>query len=169
MATYNIPAKRNPATLVRSIAVAGLVIGILGGIDYPTFFALTQHYSPELTFQFIASGLLGTAAFTGGFATALLGLILHFVISFVVAAVFLLAASHIAFLRRTAFLSALVYGAAVNIFMSALVLPLSATPKMHVTTLLVVHGLIADAVFVGLPLAITVWRDVRVQKASLAA
>jgi len=170
MATYTgTVASRNPVTLVRSIAVAGLVIGVIGGIDYATFFALTQHFTPEAIFQYIASGLLGPAAFAGGVATALLGLFIHFVISFVVAAVFILAAAQFAFLRRTVFVSAIVYGAAVNMFMSALVLPMSAAPKMPVTTLLVIHGLIADALFVGLPLAIIVWWDARVQKAGVAA
>jgi len=171
MATYTSTnaTARTPISLVRSIGIAGLVIGTVGGFDYVTFFALTQHFTPEGMFQYIASGLLGSAAFTGGFATALLGLLIHFVISFVVAAVFILAASQIAFLRRTVFASAMVFGAAVNMFMSALVLPLSAAPKVPVTTLLVVHGLIGDAIFVGLPLAIIVWRDARVQKASLAA
>jgi hypothetical protein len=170
MATYtSTVAPRNSGTLVRSIAVAGLIIGIVGGIDQTTFFVLTAHFTPVTIFQYIASGLLGPAAFAGGMATALLGLLIHFVISFVVAAVFILAAAQFAFLRRTAFVSAMVYGVAVNMFMSALVLPMSAAPKMPVTSLLVIHGLIADAVFVGLPLAIIVWRDARAQKASVVA
>lgn len=71
--------------------------------------------------------------------------------SFVVAAVFILAASRLAFLHRTVFVSALVHGTAVNLLMSARVLPLSATPKLPVTALLVAHGLTGDALFVGLP------------------
>jgi hypothetical protein len=160
---------RNSVSLVRSTALAGLVIGVLGAVDYVTFFDLTLHTPPLATFQYIASGLLGPAAFAGGYTTALLGLLIHFVIAFVVAGVFILAASWIALVRRTVFLSALVYGAAVNMFMSTLVLPFSAAPKMQVTTVLIVHGLIADAVFVGLPLALIVWRNTRLNNANAMA
>ena len=120
-------------------------------------------------FQFIASGLLGAAAFAGGYTTALLGLLIHFLISFVVAGVFILAASAIAFLRRTVFVSALVYGAAVNMVMSAVVLPFSRAPKIPVTPLLVAHGFIADALFIGLPLAIAVWQNARAKKVRVSA
>jgi uncharacterized membrane protein YagU involved in acid resistance len=151
----------SPGSLARSIAIAGLIIGVVGGIDYAVFFRLTQHLGTIAVFQYIASGLLGAAAFAGGNTTAMVGFLIHFGISFVVAAVFILAASQIAFLRRTVFVSALVYGAAVNMFMSMVVLPYSATPKMTVTTVLIVHGLIGDALIVGLPLALTVWLGAR--------
>lgn len=169
MATISGATERSSTSLVRSTLIVGLVIGVLGGIDQTTFFVLTQHFTPVSIFQYIASGLLGPAAFAGGYTTALLGLLIHFVISFVVAGVFLLAASQLAFLRRTVFLSAMVYGAAVNFFMSALVLPFSAAPKLPVTALLIVHGLIADALFIGLPLAIMVWQSARANRFSVRA
>jgi len=114
---------------------------------------------------------LRLSAFAGGYATALLGILIHFVIAFVIAAVFILAASQIAFLRRApwVFVAGLVYGAAVNIFMSMAVLPYSATPKMQATTALVVHGLIADALFVGLPVAFAVWYITRANKGYVIA
>ncbi len=156
--------ERSAVSLSRSIMIAGLVIAIMNGLDQTVFAVLTQQVTPVTVFQYFASALLGLAAFAGGYATALLGLLIHLVLAFVVAGVFILAASRIAFLRRSIFLSAMVYGAAVNII-SGLVLPFTAAPKLPVTTLAVVHGLIADAVFVGLPLAIIVWRNTRMNKA----
>lgn len=161
--------ERTAVSLVRSIALAGLAIGILTAADMLIFYYLTQATSPVLSMQYIASGLLGLDAFAGGYITALLGVLIHFVISFVVASVFILAARWIALLRRTVFVSALVYGAAVNLVMGAIVTPLSAAPKLPVSTVIVVHGFIADAVFVGLPLAIIVWRNARVNKAIATA
>lgn len=166
----SIRAPERPAVLlVRSIAIAGLVIGILVGADMLIFYRLTQNVPPVLALQYFASGLLGAAAFAGGYTSALLGVLIHFAISFVVAAVFILAARWIALVRRTVFVSALVYGAAVNLFMSTVVLPLSAAPKLPVTSVIVVHGVIADAVFVGLPLAIIVWWNARANKAIATA
>ncbi len=44
-----------------------------------------------------------------------------------------------------------------------------AAPKLPVTTVIVIYGLIADAVFVGLPLAISVWQNARVNNALATA
>lgn len=157
--------QRTAVSQVRSIIIAGLVIAIVNGLDQTVFAVMTQQATPVTIFQFIASALLGLAAFSGGYVTALLGILIHLVVAFVVAGVFILAASRIAFPRRFVFPSAMVYGAAVSII-SGLLLPFTAAPKLPVTTLGVVHSLIADAVFVGLPLAIIVWRNARVSKAS---
>ena len=160
--------RRTAASQVRPIIIAGLVIAIVGGLDQTVFAVLTQHITVVAFFQYIASALLGLAAFAGGYTTAVQGLLIHLVVSFAVAGVFILAASKIAFLRRTVFVSALVYGAAVGII-SGLVLPFTAAPKLPVTTLSVVHVLVADASTIGLPLAFTVWLGVRARKVSVPA
>lgn len=166
MATVNATTERSASSHVRSIVIAGLVIAVANGLDQCVFAVVTQHVTPAIVFQYFASAFLGLAAFAGGYTTALLGLLIHLVIAFVVPAVFILAASKIAFLRRTVFVSALVYGAAVNII-SDVLLPFTAAPKLSVTTLAVVHGLIADALFIGLPLALTVWLGARARKESV--
>jgi len=45
------------------------------------------------TLQYIASGALGSAVYKGGLASALLGLVFHYLIAFVIAAVFILGAN----------------------------------------------------------------------------
>ena len=166
MATVGATTARGSSSLVRSITIAGLVIAIANGLDQTIFAVLTQHVTPVIVFQYFASALLGLAAFAGGYTTALLGLLIHVVVAFVVAGVFILAADRIAFLRRTVFVSALVYGVAVSII-SGVVLPLTAAPKLSVTTQAMVHGLVADALFIGLPLAITVWQGAHARKVSV--
>jgi len=165
MATMSATAERGASSQARSIIIAGLVIAVVGGLDQTIFAVLTQPVTLIFVFQYIASAFLGLAAFAGGYTTALLGLLFHLVVSFVVAVVFILAASKIAILRRTVFVSALVYGAAVNVI-SGVLLPFTVAPKLPVTTLVVVHGLIADALFIGLPLALTVWLAARTRKES---
>ena len=169
MATISIAAERKSLPILRPTLIGGLLVGTLGTIDWAIFFLAAMHFQPEATFQYIASALLGPSAFAGGYTTALVGLLIHFGISFVVAGVFVLAASQLAFVRRTVFVCGLIYGAAVNMFMSTLVLPFTAAPKMQVTTLLIVHGIVADALFVGLTLAIIVWRESRANAARAAA
>jgi hypothetical protein len=160
MAAVSSTAGRGASSLVRSIIIAGLVITVVGGLDQTIFAVLMQHVTPMIFFQYIASAFIGLTAFAGGYTTALLGLLIHIVVAFVVAGVFILAASMIRFLRRTVFVSALIYGAAVG-FISGVLLPFTAAPKLPVTTLAVVHGLVADALFIGLPLALTVWLAAR--------
>lgn len=154
-------AQTRVSSLARSIIIAGLVIGVVGGIEFAAFFSVFEHMAPVGVYQYVASGLLGPSAFAGGYLTVLLGVVLHFAIAFVVAAVFLIAAARFRFLRRTVFISAPIYGALVNFTMSMIVLPYTALPKIPVTLPLILNGLIGDALFIGVPLAIIVWRDSR--------
>lgn len=155
-------SERTAGSLGRSIAIAGPIIGVLNAVDMLVFYHLTLNTSPLLFFQYIASGLLGPVAFADGYTSPLLGILIHFAVAFVVAAVFILAASWSALLRRTVVVSALVYGAAVYLFMGIVVLPLSAAPKLSTSTPILVNGLVGNAVSIGLPLAIMVWRSSRV-------
>src|SRR2546421_12278989 len=65
------------------------------------FFGLT----PIRLLQGIAAGLLGPLSFGGGWATALLGLCLHFVIAFTATSVYVMLCRWIVFLLRHALLS----------------------------------------------------------------
>src|SRR5215475_15541744 len=74
----------------KAILLGGLVAGVLDAIDGVVAFGL-KGLNPIQVLQYIASGLLGPSAFSGGLATAALGAVLHFVIAFVVAAVYVAA------------------------------------------------------------------------------
>lgn len=74
----------------------------------------------------IARGVLGDSARTGGAGTAILGVLLHFLIALIWAAIFATAARFVPFLRRQAVLCGLLYGMVVWLGMNAVVVPLSA-------------------------------------------
>jgi len=63
-------------------------------------------------FQYIASAALGNAAFAGGLGTALLGLLFHYLTSFVIAAIFIVSANRIPLVRRNVIVGSLLYGVA---------------------------------------------------------
>jgi len=110
--------------------------------------------------QYIASGILGNAAFEGGIATALLGVLIHLFISFVIAGVFILSADRIPLLRRYAIAGALLYGFGAFIVMNLIVLPLSAAPPLPAPTMLqVIEMVIEHILAIGLPLGILVRRN----------
>ena len=67
-----------------------MAVGILDGLA-AVVTAAVRGISPDRVFQYIASGILGRAAFEGGAATIAFGLLLHFIVALGAASVFVLA------------------------------------------------------------------------------
>jgi uncharacterized membrane protein YagU involved in acid resistance len=131
---------------------ATLVAGALDATDGVVFFGL-HGLNPIQVLQYIASGLLGAKSFSGGLATAGLGVLVHFAIAFVVAAIYVLATRRIMAARSQWVTFGLVYGAAVWAVMNLVVLPLSAVAPSQISTAAALNGVIGHALFVGLPIA----------------
>lgn len=148
-------------SLVRPIVLGGLIIGIVQFVLQEWIvFSLLQQNPLMAVVQYITSGILGNAAFEGGIASALLGLLIHFFISFVIAGVFILSAERIPLLRRYAIAGALLYGIGVFVVMNMLVIPLSAAPAIPTPTLPWLIEIVVDHMLVvGLPLGILVRRN----------
>ena len=153
-------------SVFRPIVVGGLIIGTADTVLYHWFVSsVLGGYPLTIVYQYIASGALGESAFAGGFATALLGVLFHFLISIVIAGVFILSVDRIPFLRRLAFVSALLYGFGVFIVMNMIVIPLSATPPVPApTTPQLMMNLIDHVLVVGLPLGILISRSANLKK-----
>ncbi len=114
--------------------------------------------------QYVASGALGDVAFAGGLATALLGVIFHYLISFVIAAVFIMSATRIPLLRRNAIVGSILFGVAAWFVMGFIVIPLSATPVLPPPTLFqLIETIIDHALIIGLPLGILVWWNAKAE------
>ena len=151
---------RSTWSFSRALAYGGAVVGVLDGLDALVFWGL-RGASPIRVFQGVAAGLLGRDSFAGGVPTFLLGLLIHFFISFVVVTVYLLAARRIAALARKPWLYGLLYGVAVFFVMNYGVVPLSAAggggpPPFRLTSFL--NGVIGHALLVGLPAALAAQR-----------
>jgi uncharacterized membrane protein YagU involved in acid resistance len=134
-----------------------MFIFIIEIIHQAIFITLIQKTPFILIWQYIASGLLGEAAFAGGVATALLGVFFHLIISFVVTAVFILAADRIPLLRRNIIVGSLLYGFGVFIVLNMIVIPLSAAPVLPVPALpWLIEAILEHTLLVGLPLGMLV-------------
>lgn len=151
----------NSATLVvsprtmspfKAILWGGLVAGVFDAIDGVVAFGL-EGLNPIQVLQYIASGLLGPSAFSGGLATAALGTVLHFVIAFVAAAIYVVASRWLTALKTKPVLFGLLFGAAVYFFMNYLVLPLSSVAQSPFSLALFLNGVIGHALLVGVPIA----------------
>jgi hypothetical protein len=110
--------------------------------------------------QFAASGLMGEAAFAGGLATALLGLVLDFIMITIMAGVFVFSADRIPLLRRNVIVGSLLYGFPIFIVMNFIVLPLSAAPTLPAPPLwLFIVLILQHNLLIGLPVGILVQRN----------
>jgi hypothetical protein len=141
---------------VRTIAITGLIVGAMD-VTSAFIIAISRGSTVTRLLQFVASGLIGRKAFHGGGATAALGLGLHFVIAFSLVAVFYAASHRLAFLRRQAVVSGLIYGLIVFGVMNLVVLPLSAAkPRHSLTGDLIQIGI--HMFVIGLPTALLIRR-----------
>jgi uncharacterized membrane protein YagU involved in acid resistance len=156
----------NRNLLLRSIALGGMIIGIVHLIIQEWLVFSLLYNNPFISvLQYLASGALGNAAFEGGLATALLGVLFHFVVSFVVAGVFVLSADRIPLLRRYVIVGSLLYGIGVFIVMNFIVLPLSAAPPLPAPTTPQLIELVIEHILVsGLPLGLLIQRNANTNK-----
>lgn len=134
----------------RALLYGTLAVGILDLLDAVVFFGL-RGVQPIRIFQSIASGLLGRAAFSGGMASAALGVALHFFIAFLIVAVFFLASRWLQALVRAPILSGLIYGIGAYIVMQYVVIPLSAAGTGRFSWPVFVNGVLIHMFGVGLP------------------
>lgn len=147
-----IPAQAQAA---RALLVGGFAAGVLD-ITAAIFSSGLKGVSAVRVLQSVASGLLGRAAYEGGAGTAALGLLLHFAIAFTAAAIFILLSRRFKFLVERPWLWGPIYGVAVHLTMSRLVLPLSAFP--HATGGFSIKNILIHIFCVGLPIALAASR-----------
>jgi hypothetical protein len=151
--------EKNPNTML-AVLWAGFACGVL---DITAALVVYGYFGakPVRLLQGIASGLLGPKAFDGGLATALLGLLFHFLIAFGAAAVYFAASRAIRPLIQYAVVSGVLYGVAVYFFMNRIVLPLSAAAKRPFSMKLMIVGVVIHIFCVGLPISLIVRRSSR--------
>ena len=138
------------ATAFRTVVTAG---AISGSLDISAAFirAGLSGISPARVLRFIASGLLGPQAFTGGAAAAACGALAHFTIAFTASLVFYLASRRLSFLADRPIISGALYGIAVWAVMNMVVVPLSAVPHRGQSAEDVIIGAVILIFCIGLP------------------
>jgi uncharacterized membrane protein YagU involved in acid resistance len=148
------------ANPTKAIVSAGTICGIMD-ITAALVVYGTMGAKPLRLLQGIAGGVLGPRTYTGGIATALLGLALHFVIAFGATTVFFIASRGIRFLLDHAVVSGALYGIAVYFFMQRVVIPLSRANRNPFSLKFMIIGIIIHIFCVGLPIALSVRKHSR--------
>jgi hypothetical protein len=154
-----VPAARN--SLFRLTLIGGFIAGVLHFvIQQGIVFGLILKNPIISSLQFVASGIMGDAAFAGGLATALFGLVLDFIMITIMAGVFIFSVDRIPLLRRNVILGSILYGFGIFIVMNLIVLPLSAAPPLPAPPLwLLIELVLQHILLISLPLGILVQRN----------
>jgi hypothetical protein len=136
---------------------AGLIAGTL---DIIAAFVVYSFFGakPIPLLQGIAAGLLGPEARNGGIGTAALGLVCHFFIAFLAAAVYFVLSRQVPAARRHVVISGAFYGVIVYFVMNRIVVPLSAARKFPFSWKMMFIGLAIHIVCVGIPIAVATRR-----------
>lgn len=150
-----------------AILFGGLIAGLID-ITYAVGFSATRGVPPMRILQSVASGLLGSPAYQGGAVTATLGLVLHFVLMLIIAAIFYAISTRLRFLIERPVLWGALYGFMVYWVMNLVVLPLSAFPSaVKFVPIVVITSLIVHAFGIGVPIALASRRASRRASESL--
>lgn len=147
-----VPSLATPRPFL-AIALGGLAVGVL---DLAYAIVVYSPKAPIRIPQTIATGLLGTRAYSDGANSAVFGVFLHFLIAFGAATVYYLASRKLPFLIQRPILAGLIYGALVYLFMHWIVLPPSAVPKGNLPFVYKAAEFVEHWFFVGLPIALSV-------------
>ncbi len=135
---------QSTGTILKSSLYGGL---LAGSVDVCAA-SLLNMANPLVILLAIATGVLGRAAFKGGAGAMVLGLVLQWAMSSIIAAIFTFAASKLPSLARRWILWGAVYGVIIFVVMNFVVVPWSASPiKPHFTVAWFSENLLAMLVF----------------------
>jgi hypothetical protein len=125
-------------------------------ITYATGFSyLRSGVLPSRVLHFVASGALGPDAYTGGAATAALGLAFHYVFALIFTVAFFAVARVQPWLIRRPVVSGVVYGVGIYLVMNFVVIPLSRIgPRPLPAAIVTITGLLVHMFLIGTPIAL---------------
>ena len=161
MSTTTRTSPNSRSSLLRLSVIGGLIIGLLHiVIQLGIVFSLLGGTPFVNVLQYKASGIMGDAAYEGGITTALLGLLLEFAMTIIIAGIFVFSADRIALLRKNVIVGSLLYGFGVFVVMNFIVLPPSAATVLPPPTMgLLIEIVLEHILLIGLPLGIHAQRN----------
>ena len=145
----------------RTIAWATLVAGTLD-ILLATMLSLVRGGSPADMLRFVASGPFPDAT-NMGTSGALLGLVTHFALMAIMAAVFVIAAQRLPALTAKPIQWGVIYGLVTYVVMNLIVVPLRFPAAWPPKPIGIATQLFAHIVLVGIPIARIAARNLRVR------
>jgi len=160
--------RSNEPSAVATILKAWLIAGTLDISSALLHYYLKTGNNPFKVLNYVAGGILGKDAFTGGSGVAVTGLLLHYFIALCWTVLFFFLCPYLIRWMKSTILTGWVYGMFVWAFMNFVVVRLSAlpTPAFVLSNAMVAMLIIMFAV--GLPLSIIIskyYRDKKIKAA----
>lgn len=133
----------------------GFLTGTLDGIAAVLWNYITNpKVSPNIIFEFIASGVFGRAAFTSGSQMVVAGVFFHYLIAFLFSAACYLLYPILDKRIGNKYIIAVMYGIIVWLIMNLIVVPLSKIGFHPIKFQIALIGLIILIICIGLPIAL---------------
>jgi len=143
----------------RKVLSVGLIIGYIDGLAACFNGYFLSGATPGRIFQYIASGFLGSQAFSGGLLSILFGVLIHFTIAIIVTGIFFLIYNNNFYLREFYLLYGALYGILVWSVMNYIVIPFSAVSPADFGTTQIIIGVMIHIFIVGIPIGLFAGKD----------
>jgi len=132
---------------------AGLIVGTLDILAAFINFFVKTHKGPAPVLKFIAAGVFGKDALTGGSRMVVLGLLFHYLIAFTFTLFFFWIAEKVPAVLKFRILTGVMYGIFIWTVMQFLVLPLSRVPRLPFNPVNAFVAVIILIICIGIPLS----------------
>lgn len=143
---------------IQTISIAAIVSGLLDSAAASVVFYLKLGLNPAQVMQYVASALYGEAAFSEGAWMVIVGAVMHFLIAFVIAAVYFYLYPKINLLEKWPVISGLLLGVAIWMVMNLLIIPLSKIQPAPFELMAVIISISWHMLLVGLPISLIIKR-----------
>lgn len=154
--------------LIIAVALGGLLAAALDLVYAFTVYG-ARGVTPLQIVQSIASGVFGREAYRGGIEFGVVGAAMHFSMTVVMAAVFVVSSAKSPPLLRSPLTAGVVYGMGLFVVMNYIVVPLSAAyPGTRPTGWLYAGSIFAHTALVGVPIAMIAKWLIAADKPALA-
>lgn len=142
--------------IVKYIFLTGLIAGTLDiSAAIVNYMIVTGGKNPVIIFYFIASGVFGQFAFSGGLFYAVFGAVFHFVIAYSFTSFYFFIYPRVIRIIKNKYLAATVFGVSTWIVMNLVVVPLSKTPPTGFSLRQFIFSVLFLILFIGLPSALS--------------
>jgi hypothetical protein len=131
MTTETLPGTANSGGLsspLKTILIAGFLVGVLDATAAMVHSYFWHHVSPERVWKYVATGLAGPSALSGGAGMVVLGLVSHFLVAFSFTIILFYIYPLVMRLKLHPFITGILWGLVVWNVMHWIVTPLSGVP-----------------------------------------
>ena len=140
-------------TYYKVILLTGFIAGSLDLTGAIISSTIMSGKFPSKIFHYIASGIFGKEAFSGGNIMILWGVLFHYIIAYAFTFLYFWIYPKIGFLAINRVISGILYGAFVWVIMNRIVVPLSNVTRGPFNITQAIVGMVVLMLMIGLPIA----------------